>query len=132
MREALQHALNDSKLFTHYWADPAQFQASVSAWSSSEAQFDVESFFAVLADFARSSGPTPPISTPALLLHGGRDPITPVAQVMNGMLEKVPGATVEVFDDGGHFVHLDRPERFVDTIVDWARRHPAKTPSRTR
>ena len=120
MREALQHALHDPVLFTHYWADPAQFQASIAAWAKPEAQFDPESFFAVLADFAQVAHAREPVSVPALLVFGGRDPIAPVADVAEGVLETLPGARVEVFEDGGHFVHLDRPDRFVETVMEWA------------
>ena len=123
LREGLRLAFHDPKLFTHYWADPVQFEASVAAMSCPEAQFDAESFFAVLDDFDErwtSLRSEAPLTMPALVVWGARDLITPFAETRAGVLAEIPHATVEVFDDGGHFVHLDRPRRFIDTLFAWA------------
>lgn len=126
MHEAVGLALNDRKLFTHYWADPAQFEKSVAALMTPAAQFDAESFFAVIGDFAKR-WPRPrridaPLTTPTLVVCGGRDPITPHTETIAGVLDEIPSATIEVFEDAGHFVHLDRPERFIDAMIGWAAR----------
>lgn len=124
MHEAVGLALNDQKLFTHYWADPAQFEKSITALMAPEAQFDAESFFAVIGEFAEHwpRRVEAPLTTPTLVVCGGRDPITPHTETLQGVLGEIPDATVEIFEDAGHFVHLDRPERFVDTMIGWAAR----------
>lgn len=124
MQDAVGLALNDQKLFTHYWADRAQFEKSVAAMAVPEAQFDAESFFAVATDFAQQwpRRIEKPLTTPTLIVCGGRDPITPYTETVRGVLDEIPDATVEIFEDAGHFVHLDRPEQFVDTMIGWAGR----------
>lgn len=124
MHEALRLALNDQKLFGHYWANPDQFQASLAAWLAAQAQFDAESFFAVLDGFVRRPAERDPVVTsPALLVYGATDPISPVAEVADGVLKKLPAARVEVLENASHFVHLDRPQRFVDLVLEFASAH---------
>jgi len=55
---------------------------------------------------------------PLLIVWGARDRIIPPA---HGQLahELVPGSRFEVFEDAGHFPHLDDPWRFVDVLEDW-------------
>ncbi|RZU34052.1 alpha/beta fold hydrolase [Blastococcus saxobsidens] len=57
-------------------------------------------------------------SIPMLVVWGGRDPIVP-ARHAETVRELVPSARVEVFDDAGHWPHLDEPGRFCDTLLDF-------------
>jgi alpha-beta hydrolase superfamily lysophospholipase len=52
---------------------------------------------------------------PSLIVWGGRDRIIP-AKHGQLALEAMPGSTLELFDDAGHFPHLDDPLRFVRTL----------------
>jgi pimeloyl-ACP methyl ester carboxylesterase len=123
MRKGFELAVCDPRLFTHFWADPVQFAASMAAQSVPEAQFDLESFIAVTEDYARQRQRLrggAPLAPPTLAIFGGRDPVTPLSEQEGRLLAQIPHATIETLDDAGHFLHLDRPERFVDTVLTWA------------
>jgi len=57
-------------------------------------------------------------SIPMLVVWGGRDPIVP-AQHAETVRSLVPSARVEVFDEAGHWPHLDEPDRFCDVLLDF-------------
>ncbi|MCF6745215.1 alpha/beta fold hydrolase [Blastococcus sp. KM273128] len=57
-------------------------------------------------------------SVPMLVIWGGRDPIVP-AQHAETVRTTVPSARVEVFEDAGHWPHLDEPDRFCDVLLDF-------------
>ena len=57
-------------------------------------------------------------SVPMLVVWGGRDPIVP-ARHAESVRAAVPSARVEVFEDAGHWPHLDQPERFCDVLLDF-------------
>lgn len=123
MREGFGLAIHDPHLFTHFWADPVQFAASMAAHTAPEAQFDFESFVAVSEDYAQNwtrIRSKAPLTAPTLALFGGRDPVTPLSEQEACLLAEVPHATIETFGDAGHFLHLDRPRRFVETVLKWA------------
>ncbi|MGY1849134.1 MULTISPECIES: alpha/beta fold hydrolase [unclassified Blastococcus] len=57
-------------------------------------------------------------SVPMLVIWGGRDPIVP-AQHAEPVRAAVPSARIEVFEDAGHWPHLDEPDRFCDVLLDF-------------
>jgi pimeloyl-ACP methyl ester carboxylesterase len=57
-------------------------------------------------------------SIPMLVVWGGRDPIVP-ARHAETVRTLVPSARIEVFDDAGHWPHLDEADRFCDVLLDW-------------
>lgn len=61
------------------------------------------------------TGRRQPISTPTLVLHGSDDA---VMDIRNGELLKrgIPGADLVVFEDTGHLLFWEEPERFADTV----------------
>jgi pimeloyl-ACP methyl ester carboxylesterase len=123
MREGFGLAIQDVQLLTHFWADPGQFAASMAAQAAPDAQFDLESFVAVSDDYARhwaAMRSQTSLEAPTLALFGGRDPVTPLREQEEAVRAVAPHATIESFDDAGHFLHLDRPARFVETVVKWA------------
>jgi pimeloyl-ACP methyl ester carboxylesterase len=126
MREGLMNVLHDEKLFTHYWSDQTMMQASLAARARPEAQFDVDSFFAVFDDFVRRGTTlfsSDPVTVPTLVLFGGEDPITPLAQQRAAIASASPRARLDVLDGCSHYLHLDRPDAFTATVVDWAANH---------
>ncbi len=52
---------------------------------------------------------------PTLIIWGCRDRIIPVEHAQPTH-EAMPGSTLELLDDGGHFPHLDHPLRFARTL----------------
>jgi pimeloyl-ACP methyl ester carboxylesterase len=55
---------------------------------------------------------------PFLIVWGGRDPIIPVEHGVAAHA-LVPSSKLEVFEEAGHFPHLDEPLRFLDVLLDF-------------
>jgi pimeloyl-ACP methyl ester carboxylesterase len=55
---------------------------------------------------------------PSLIVWGRRDRIIPVVHAQPAH-EGMPGSRLELFDEAGHFPHLDQPLRFVRTLEDF-------------
>ncbi|HVF03962.1 MAG TPA: alpha/beta fold hydrolase [Frankiaceae bacterium] len=55
---------------------------------------------------------------PTLVVWGGRDSFIPVSHAAN-FAERVPTARVEVFENAGHFPHVDEPARFAALLADF-------------
>jgi len=53
---------------------------------------------------------------PFLIVWGERDPIIPVAHG-RAAHAAIPGSRLEVFEDAGHFPHLDDPQRFLRALL---------------
>jgi pimeloyl-ACP methyl ester carboxylesterase len=123
MREGLLNALRDEDLFSHYFAHADQLRALFAAWARPEAQFDRESFLAVLADFARRGGAllsTSRVTVPAFALFGAADCVAPMSEHADPLRAVLPHGRFECLADAGHCLHLDPPERFVEILVDRA------------
>ena len=55
---------------------------------------------------------------PTLIIWGRRDPLIPVRHADTAH-RGMPGSRLEVFDDAGHFAHLDDPVRFAAVLGDF-------------
>ena len=55
---------------------------------------------------------------PFMLVWGERDGIIPVEHG-RAAHELVPSSRLEVFEQAGHFPHLDEPQRFLDVLIDF-------------
>jgi pimeloyl-ACP methyl ester carboxylesterase len=63
---------------------------------------------------------------PSLIVWGGRDRIIPVEHAQPAH-EGMPGSRLALFDDAGHFPHLDYPRQFARTLGDFfAETEPAR------
>jgi pimeloyl-ACP methyl ester carboxylesterase len=129
MQEGLMNVLQDERLFSHYWADETQMQASMAAQARPEAQFDAESFFAVMTSFAQRGMSALPsaANVPAMVLFGACDPVTQLDEQRSAIERALPRAHIHVIDGCSHYLHLDRPGHFVDLVAEWARE--VETPS---
>jgi 2-hydroxy-6-oxo-octa-2,4-dienoate hydrolase len=63
------------------------------------------------------------ITTPALVLHGREDAVIPVTLGYR-FLECLPDAELHVFGRCGHWVHVERRERFVELVRGFVRSLP--------
>ncbi len=99
------------------------------AWHGFEQLADGESRRAFLSTIRSVVGPEgqrvsatellPLITVPVLLVWGERDRMIPVAHA-RAAVERFPAARLEVFEQAGHFPHLDQPERFADLVREFA------------
>jgi pimeloyl-ACP methyl ester carboxylesterase len=55
---------------------------------------------------------------PFLLVWGAGDPIIPVEHGLAAH-ELVPSSRLELFEEAGHFPHLDEPQRFLDVLLEF-------------
>jgi pimeloyl-ACP methyl ester carboxylesterase len=60
---------------------------------------------------------------PLLVVWGRKDAIIPVAHG-ESLAATVPGTTLEVFEQSGHFPHLTEPRRLAEVLERWARDTP--------
>ena len=60
---------------------------------------------------------TPP--QPTLYLHGDRDGSLDVGLVRDAELHLAPGSRLEVIENAGHFLHLERPSAVNERILSW-------------
>jgi proline iminopeptidase len=58
------------------------------------------------------------ITSPTLVLAGRYDYICPPSQA-RVIADAIPGATLHEWGDCGHFMWLEKPERFFPTVRDW-------------
>jgi len=61
------------------------------------------------------------ISAPTLIVVGEDDFICPPSQAKI-MHEGIPDSELAVFENSGHFTHVEEPEAFFDTVRGWLRR----------
>jgi pimeloyl-ACP methyl ester carboxylesterase len=57
-------------------------------------------------------------NVPFMIVWGERDPIIPVRHG-RAAHELVPTSRLEVFENAGHFPHVDDPQRFLDVLLDF-------------
>jgi pimeloyl-ACP methyl ester carboxylesterase len=55
---------------------------------------------------------------PFLIIWGERDSIIPVAHA-HSVHERVPSSQLEIFEEAGHFPHVDEPQRFIEVLTDF-------------
>jgi non-heme chloroperoxidase len=60
------------------------------------------------------------IASPALLLWGDRDAITPRTE-QEAFLRALPTGRLEVYEGIGHALHWEQPERFAADVTAFAR-----------
>lgn len=60
----------------------------------------------------------PDIKCPTLLVYGRHDGITTLAHQIE-MLERIPGAKLEILEDSGHMVPLECPEEVNKLLLNW-------------
>jgi pimeloyl-ACP methyl ester carboxylesterase len=60
---------------------------------------------------------------PTLIVWGDEDPIIPVEHAYAAH-EAMPGSRLEIFEGVGHFPHMERPERFVEVLLDFLDTNP--------
>jgi hypothetical protein len=68
------------------------------------------------------------VRAPTLVLHGGLDVMSPVANAQL-LADGIPRAELHVVDDSGHAVPLEHPEASAELLLAWVRRHADVEPA---
>lgn len=76
--------------------------------------------FAACESFLENGADTAAIDVPTLIVHGDADRVVPID---NGWLlaDAIPDARLVVFEDAGHLIPIEEPERFNETLVTFWR-----------
>lgn len=117
MMQALNLALEDPLLFTHYWLNKDAMARYFGAWANNNAQADLESFWAVMEDFADTTPLGQRIDVPARIVLGKHDRIIDMQAELSACEWLFPKAQIHMFDESAHFPHLEEPERFLDVML---------------
>jgi pimeloyl-ACP methyl ester carboxylesterase len=56
--------------------------------------------------------------TPVLFVAGNRDSVIPIAHTRTAH-DVLPDSRLEIFDNAGHFPHIDQPQRFAHLLCDF-------------
>lgn len=121
MREAIQLAATDAKLFTNYWRNTAAMNEYFGCWQERGAQLDLDSFFSVLTELAtittaRADGAQ--IAIPTKLIFGKHDPIID-AKKETLLTEKIfSSGDYITFENSAHYPHLEEAKRFVSLMCE--------------
>lgn len=59
------------------------------------------------------------IQTPALILTGASDWITPPDYGASRLAAGITGASLSIFPESGHFPFIEEPDRFLSVVADW-------------
>jgi pimeloyl-ACP methyl ester carboxylesterase len=116
MQEAIGVAAQDPNLFTHYWRNHEAMGRYFGVWSEHSAQLDFESYQAVMTEFAARPGiavASPPVEVPTRLIFGAGDRIVHLAKERATCAQLFSKLETELFDQSGHFPHLEEPGRFL-------------------
>ena len=97
--------------------DPANLAAAIGYYRATLSGVGVDPSPEIQAIDAAAAGPPP---LPALYLHGRDDGCmgADLAETARGVLT-APGSGVEIVDDTGHFLHLERPDVVNKLILDF-------------
>ncbi len=110
-------------LFTSYWVNRERFRAWLSTQTSTKAQFDVASFLSVLDDYcarADTLRSARSVSTRTLVFFARQDPVVMMTEQAPAVQADIPHAQIELIDDCGHFIHLERPQDWVRRVLEWS------------
>jgi pimeloyl-ACP methyl ester carboxylesterase len=55
---------------------------------------------------------------PTLIVWGARDPVIPVEHA-HAAQQAMPGSRLEIFDESGHFPHIEEADRFIEVLTDF-------------
>jgi pimeloyl-ACP methyl ester carboxylesterase len=87
-----------------YYAEPGAFTASLNWYRSGSSSLPV----ALAAAEGSAGGAAPPVRVPSAVVWGAADPLFPVS-FSEGLETVLPGHSMTVLDDVGHFVPLEAP-----------------------
>ena len=131
VRETLRIAAADPSLL-----DPALVEAHVEmARRRMDFDYAVDAFLAAARSIVNSQAfpgryrdLVRRVGRPALVIHGGRDRLVPLAAARTAVRSH-PDWTLVVFPDLGHIPQMEAPDRWLDAVEGWL--EVARTPTRS-
>ncbi len=62
------------------------------------------------------------VAAPTLVAVARDDVVTPL-YYSEQLREAIPGAELKIFEEGGHFVYIEKPDEFNEAVLEFIRRH---------
>jgi pimeloyl-ACP methyl ester carboxylesterase len=94
--------------------EPANLSAAIAYYRADETDIERQGQRAAETEALVRTAPQP-----TLYLHGSRDGCIDVALVRDAESRLSSGSRMDVIEDCGHFLHLERPEVVNERILDW-------------
>jgi pimeloyl-ACP methyl ester carboxylesterase len=117
MREAIIISAENPIVFTHYWKNSSAMAQYFSIWAKRSAQLDVEAYFSVMTEFATLPDEVGLVTIPTLVVFGKFDSLIDFEKEQNACKNRFAKLESIIFDESGHFPHLDESQKFVDCAI---------------
>lgn len=111
----------EQEIMPYYWHQNFKPEYIEGLFSTENMNIDIASYMMGTLSKEYDLRPSlPDIRVPALVLQGRYDWVTPMSGALE-MAEKMPNATLHVFEHSGHMVFMEEPEELADVIKEWIR-----------
>jgi proline iminopeptidase len=109
----------EQEIMPYYWHQNFKPEYIENLFSTEKLNVDIASYMMGTLSKEYDMRPSlPDINVPALILHGRYDWVTPMSGALE-MAEKMPNATLHVFEQSGHMVFMEEPEELAQVIKEW-------------
>lgn len=111
----------EQEIMPYYWHQNFKPEYIENLFSEANLNMDIATY--MMGTLSREydlRSSLPDINVPALILQGRYDWVTPMSGALE-MAEKLPDATLHIFEQSGHMVFMEEPEELVAVISKWIR-----------
>ena len=111
----------EQEIMPYYWHQNFKPEYIENLFSEANLNMDIATYMmGTLSKEYDLRSSLPDIDVPALILQGRYDWVTPMSGALE-MAEKLPDATLHIFEQSGHMVFMEEPEELVAVISKWIR-----------
>lgn len=111
----------EQEIMPYYWHQHFKPEYIENLFSTEKMNVDIASYMMGTLSREYDMRPyLPEIRVPTLVLQGRYDWVTPMSGALE-MAEKLPNATLHVFEHSGHMVFMEEPGELADVIKGWIR-----------
>lgn len=111
----------EQEIMPYYWHQNFKPEYIENLFSEANLNMDIATY--MMGTLSREydlRSSLPDIDVPALILQGRYDWVTPMSGALE-MAEKLPDATLHIFEQSGHMVFMEEPEELAAVISKWIR-----------
>ena len=111
----------EQEIMPYYWHQNFKPEYIEDIFSEANLNMDIATYMMGTLSREYDLRPSlPDIKVPALILQGRYDWVTPMSGALE-MAEKLPHATLHIFEQSSHMVFMEEPEELVAVISKWMR-----------
>ena len=111
----------EQEIMPYYWHQNFKPEYIENLFSEANLNMDIATY--MMGTLSREydlRSSLPDINVPVLVLQGRYDWVTPMSGALE-MAEKLPDATLHIFEQSGHMVFMEEPEELAAVISKWIR-----------